>query len=166
MGRIIEVCMYYFVYLFSLVTLLFIDSYYQKTREKKKLLIYMCVAWALPFFVFYFLRYDYGYAIIAAALTGMALSGMYVSFYFFFNGFMKKRFSVFLVLLFWMNSILYTIGGVKDYDFFYVFRNIHLTLDIWFIISLLRICAIIILINIFNSLLHKLRNTMKKRKTI
>lgn len=158
MGRIIEVCMYYFVYLFPLVTLLFIDSYYQKTREKKKLLIYMCAACALPFFVFYFLQYDYGYIVISAALTAMALGGMYVSFYFFFNGFMKKRFSVFLVLLLWLSGILSLIGGPEKYDVFHLFRSMALTLDIKFIISLLRICAVIILVNILNSFLRKLRN--------
>lgn len=149
----------YFLYLFPFITLLFIDSYYQKTRKKKKLLVYLCAAWVLPFFVFYISQYDYGYAIISAALTGMALNGMYVSFYFFFNGFMRKRYSVFLVLLIWLSSFLCTVGGVKEYDVFRVFRNISLGLDIPFIISLLRICAIIILINIFHSFLHKMRKT-------
>lgn len=155
---IMQGCFYYFIFLFPFVTLLFVDSYYRKKREKKKLLIFLCAAWALPFFVFYISQFDYGYAVIPAALTGMAFSGMYVSFYLFFNGFMKKRYSVFLVLLFWLSSFLCTVGGVKKYDVFRVFRNIILDLDIWFIISLLRICAIIILINIFNSLLHKFRN--------
>lgn len=159
---IMQCCIYYFLFLFPFITLLFVDLYYRKTWEKKKLLVYLCSAWALPFLVFYISQYDYGYAVIPAALTGMAFAGMYVSFYLFFNGFMKKRYSVFLVLLFWLSSILCTVGGVKKYDVFRVFRNIILTLDIRFIISLLRICAIIILINIFNSLLHKLRNRSVK----